>query len=182
MNLPAVFFGARRAEKDGMLSFSDHFLIFCDSSNDFRLVFHRSEEAVGKSLGRRPSLSVVARADEPARPILHKFSDFIEKQHLAVGHLKQHGVVARASTLRRRHFAWVRPARCTVEFAGGPNADVGCALVTAAKPRCEQVAVAQFNDGRGVTRGKRRIVVDEFIGQNLRLGLCHCRQQAEKRP
>lgn len=53
--------------------------------------------------------------------------------------------------------------------AGTPDGDVVFAFGPAAEPCGKEIAVFEFDDGGGVSRGKRGFGVDEFLGDG---GIC----------
>ena len=79
MYFPPVFLRARWAEQAAV-------------QHD-GLVLYRSEKPFRQWLLCRPSASVVLRAHQPARPVLHEAPNLVEQHHFAVGHLTEHGVV-----------------------------------------------------------------------------------------
>ena len=122
-----------------------------------------SVEASGQVFDRGPCFTVVHAEAAPSRPARWVRAELVIEPEFAVGAVKEDWVIT--SYLGFAGEFDGRGPSAVVRAAGGPNGDVGFAFAGATKPGREKFVVMEFDNGGGVSGGKRGIGVNEFLSE-----------------
>lgn len=153
-----------------------------------RLILDRPKNAVGQPLRWRPVRAIVSGEQTQPPPLARIGSEFVVQLHRPGGRLEQHripcwhcsaidaGVCAIGDT------AWGLPLLRAA--LSEPDADIGRTFVLTAEPGSQQMTIARFQQGGGVSLRRGSRVGDELAEHDRRrrrrrrLCLCDNRTQA----